>query len=393
MPYLTSRLQGFGNTIFARMSALAVETGSLNLGQGFPDWEPPPVVTGAAVAAIGDGYNQYPPLTGVPALREAIARHQERFWGLRFDPASEVLVTAGATEAIAGALLGLCETGDEVIAFDPSYDSYAAGIAMAGASLKPVALRPDPDTGRFAFDPDELRAAFGARTRMILVNTPHNPTGTVLNRDELALIAELCQTHNVTAVTDEVYEHMVFDDAEHLPLAGFPGMADRTLTVSSGGKTFSCTGWKVGWVCGRAPLIAPVLTAKQFLTFVNGGPFQPAIAAGLDQSDAFYTDLAGRFTAKRDRLSERLDAAGFRVLPAEGTYFVCVDVRPLGFDDGVELALALPERAGVVAVPVSVFSTDPARCAHLLRFCFAKSDGVLDEAGDRLVRAFGRSTG
>ncbi|MFV0259523.1 MAG: pyridoxal phosphate-dependent aminotransferase [Acidimicrobiales bacterium] len=393
VPYLTSRLQGFGSTIFARMSALAVETGSLNLGQGFPDWEPPPVVTDAAVAAINGGHNQYPPLLGIPALREAVARHQERFWGLRFDPAAEVLVTAGATEAIAAALLGLCETGDEVIAFDPSYDSYAAGIAMAGAVLRPVALRPDPESGRFGFDPDELRAAFGARTRLILLNTPHNPTGKVFDRDELGLIAELCRAHDVLAVTDEVYEHMVFGTGAHLPLAGFPGMAERTLTISSGGKTFSCTGWKVGWVCGPASLILPVLTAKQFLTFVNGGPFQPAIAAGLDQPDRFYTDLTDDLAAKRDRLTRYLDTAGFRVLPAEGTYFVCVDVRPLGFDDGVELALALPERAGVVAVPVSVFSQDPAGCAHLLRFCFAKSDEVLDEAGQRLVRAFAGSPG
>ncbi len=304
-PHLASRLQGFGTTIFAQMSALALETGALNLGQGFPDSDGPSEVSDAAIDAIRHGNNQYPPVIGTPELRTAVAEHQQRFWGLAFDPATEVLATAGATEAIAAALMALCETGDDVIVFDPTYDSYAAGIAMAGAVIRPVLLhQPDDEHDDFWFDPDALRRAFTARTRVILVNTPHNPTGKVFDEDELALIAELCVEHDVLAITDEVYEHLVFDGLEHRCLASFDGMRDRTLTVSSGGKTFSFTGWKVGWVCGNAELVTAVRTAKQFLTFVNGAPFQPAIAAGLRLPDAYFDDFVSTHQAKRDRLSD-----------------------------------------------------------------------------------------
>ena len=393
VPYLTSRLQGFGTTIFAEMSALAVKTGALNLGQGFPDTNGPPEVTEAAVAAIREGQNQYPPGPGVLELREAVAEHQARFWGLTFEPTDEVLVTAGATEALAAALIGLCEIGDEVVVFDPTYDSYAAGIAMAGARLRGVLLRPPapdatPGTG-FWFDPEELRRAFNPKTRLILVNTPHNPTGKVFTDDELALIAELCVEHDVLAVTDEVYEHLTFDGRRHRPLASFDGMADRTLTISSGGKTFSCTGWKIGWACGRPALVNAVKTAKQFLTFVNGAPFQPAIAAGLRLGDDYFARYSTDLQAKRDLLNEHLTAAGFTVLPTEGTFFTTVDIAAVGAADCIEFCLALPERAGVVAVPSAVFYQDPENGRTLVRFCFAKTDELLHNAGERLVDAFG----
>ncbi|MEM9132607.1 MAG: pyridoxal phosphate-dependent aminotransferase [Actinomycetota bacterium] len=392
-PHLTTRLQGFGTTIFAEMSALAVRTGALNLGQGFPDTDGPPAVLDAAVAAIRSGHNQYPPGPGLPDLRAAVAEHQKRFWGLSFDPDTEVLITAGATEALAAALIGLSEIGDEIVVFDPTYDSYAAGIAMAGARMRGVLLRPPAAdaTGadnRYSFDPDELRAAFNPKTRLILLNTPHNPTGKVFTADELELIAELCQEHDVLAVTDEVYEHLVFDGGEHRPLAAVPGMADRTLTISSGGKTFSCTGWKIGWVCGPPELVAAVRTTKQYLTFVNGGPFQPAIATGLRLGDDYFTRYTADLQAKRDLLNRHLDAAGFTILPTEGTFFTTVDVTSVGATDSVEFCLSLPETAGVVAVPSAVFYQDRANGRHLARFCFAKTDDLLDRAGERLVEAF-----
>src|SRR2546429_3151174 len=276
---LVARMQPFGTTIFAEMSALAVRTGSVNLGQGFPDTDGPTEMLDAAVAALRGGRNQYPPGPGIPELRAAIGAHQREFWSLDYDPDTEVLVTAGATEAIAAAILALCEPGDEVVCFEPYYDSYAASIALAHAVRRPVTLRPGPD-GRYGFDPDQLRAAFGGRTKLVLLNSPHNPTGKVFTRDELALIAALCVEHGAYAVTDEVYEHLVFD-GEHRPLAGFPGMRERTVQISSAGKTFSCTGWKVGWACGPAPLVSAVLRVKQFLTFVNAGPLQPAVAHAL----------------------------------------------------------------------------------------------------------------
>ncbi len=393
-PHIAARLQGFGTTIFAEMSALATATGALNLGQGFPDTDGPPEVLRAAIAAIEAGVNQYPPVMGQPDLRLAIAEHQRRFWGIDVDPDREIVVTAGATEAIAAALLALCETGDDVVVFDPTYDSYAAGIAMAGARIRPVPLRPPDDVHEsFWFEPDELRRAFSPRTRLVLLNTPHNPTGKVFGADELTLIAELCVEHDVVAVADEVYEHLVFDGHVHRPLATFPGMRERTLTVSSGGKSFSFTGWKVGWACGPADLVAAVRTAKQFLTFVNAAPFQPAIAAGLRLPDRYFADFADRHRSKRDRLAADLATAGFDVFPTEGTYFLTADVGPLGHADGVEFCLALPGRAGVVAIPSAVFYQEPWRrpARHgtsLVRFCFAKDDKVLDEAGARLREAF-----
>ena len=391
-PYLSSRLQGFGTTIFAEMSALAARTGALNLGQGFPDTDGPTEVSEAAIAAIRGGQNQYPPGPGVEDLRRAVAEHQERFWGLTFNPASEVLITAGATEALAAALLGLCETGDEVVVFDPLYDSYGAGIALAGAKARPVLLAPDGH-GRFGFDPDELRRAFTPKTRLILLNSPHNPTGKVFTAEELGLVAELCQEHDVLAVTDEVYEHLVFDGHRHRPLATWPGMAERTLTVSSGGKTFSFTGWKIGWACGPADLVAAVRTAKQFLTFVNGAPFQPAIATGLRLGDDYFTRFATDLQAKRDLLGGYLARAGFDVYQPEGTYFTTVDISPVvragdPAADSVSFCLALPERAGVVAVPSAVFYTDSRHGRTLIRFCFAKNDAMLHDAGQRLVAAF-----
>ena len=379
VPYLTSRLQGFGTTIFAEMSALAVETGSINLGQGFPDTDGPPEVLDAAVAAIRAGHNQYPPGPGIPELRTAISAHQRHWYGLDYDADTEVLVTAGATEAIAAALLSLCEPGDEVVTFEPYYDSYAACIAMAGATRRVVQLQP-PD---YSFAVDALAAAVSPRTRLVLLNSPHNPTGKVFSRAELEAIAALCLEHDLLAVTDEVYEHLVFD-GEHMPLATLPGMRDRTVTISSGGKTFSCTGWKVGWVCAPEPLVTAVRTAKQFLTYVNAGPFQYGIAAGLALPDATFHALATDLREKRDRLSRGLADAGLDVFPSHGTYFVTTDIRPLGEEDGLAFCRALPERCGVVAVPNVVFYDDRAAGLPLVRFAFCKRLDVIDEAVARL---------
>jgi N-succinyldiaminopimelate aminotransferase len=379
LPFLNSRLQGFGTTIFAEMSALAVRTGSINLGQGFPDTDGPAEVAEAAIAAIRAGHNQYPPGPGIPELRAAIAHHQKRFWDLDVDPDGEVLVTAGATEALAAAMLALCEVGDEVIALEPTYDSYTAAAAMAGAQVRPVTLHP-PD---YALDLDALAAAVTPRTRLVLVNSPHNPTGTVLDDRELAAIARLCVDHDLLAVTDEVYEHIVFEGT-HRPLASFPGMAERTLTVSSAGKTFSFTGWKVGWACGPAPLVDAVRTAKQFLTYVNGAPFQHAVVVGLGLGDDYFDGLRADLQAKRDLLGAGLTAAGLDVFPPGGTYFVTADIRPLGEDDGVAFCRSLPERCGVVAVPNAVFYADPVRGRHLVRFTFCKRLEILAEAAERL---------
>ncbi|MFF4980735.1 pyridoxal phosphate-dependent aminotransferase [Streptomyces sp. NPDC001046] len=388
-PLLNRRLADFGTTIFAEMSALALSTGAINLGQGFPDTDGPEEVREAAVRALRDGRgNQYPPGPGVPELRTAIAAHQQRRYGLSLDPDTEVLVTAGATEAIAAALLALVEPGDEVVALEPYYDSYAACIAMAGGRRVPVTLRADTEEGRFRLDLDELRAAVTDRTRLLLVNTPHNPTGTVLTRAELAAIAELAVERDLLVVTDEVYEHLVFDDAEHVPLATFPGMRERTVTISSSGKTYSFTGWKVGWLTAAPELVTAVRSAKQYLTYVSAGPFQYAIAEALSLPEAYFTDFRADMLAKRDLLAAGLEEAGFRVFRPSGTYFVTTDIRPLGESDGFAFCRALPERAGVVAIPNAVFYDHREEGAPFVRFAFCKRTAVLEEAAKRLGAAF-----
>lgn len=382
-PLRNRRLAEFGTTIFAEMSALALHTGSINLGQGFPDTDGPEEVREAAVRALRDGRgNQYPPGPGVPELRTAIAAHQQRRYGLSYDPDTEVLVTAGATEAIAAALLALVEPGDEVIAFEPYYDSYAACIAMAGGTRVPVTLR--PGGGRFRLDLDELRAAVTDRTRLLLINTPHNPTGTVLTREELAAIAELAVERDLLVVTDEVYEHLVFDDAEHLPLATFPGMRERTVSIGSAGKTFSFTGWKVGWLTSTPALVTAVRSAKQYLTYVASGPFQYAVAEALALPDSYFAAFRDDMLVKRNLLAAGLAEAGFEVFEPAGTYFITTDIRPLGETDGFAFCRALPERAGVVAIPNAVFYDHREAGAPFVRFAFCKRTEVLQEAVKRL---------
>lgn len=384
-PLLNRRLAEFGTTIFAEMSALALSTGAINLGQGFPDTDGPEEIREAAVRALRDGRgNQYPPGPGVPELRTAVTAHQQRRYGLSYDPDTEVLVTAGATEAIAAALLALVEPGDEVIAFEPYYDSYAACIAMAGGRRVPVTLRAHEDEGRFRLDLDELRDAVTDRTRLLLINTPHNPTGTVLTREELAAIAELAVERDLLVVTDEVYEHLVFDDAEHVPLATFPGMRERTVTISSSGKTFSFTGWKVGWVTGAPELVTAVRSAKQYLTYVSAGPFQYAVAEALSLPESYFADFRADMLAKRDLLAAGLAEAGFRVFRPSGTYFITTDIRPLGESDGFTFCRGLPERAGVVAIPNAVFYDHREEGAPFVRFAFCKRTEVLQEAVKRL---------
>ena len=381
LPFLSAKLQGLGTTIFGEMSALAVATNSVNLGQGFPDTDGPREVLDAAIAAINGGQNQYPPLIGVPALREAVVEHQQRFYGMQFDPATEVLITCGASEALASILIGLLDTGDEVITFEPTYDMYAACSAMSGATIRPVTLHPPA----YAADLDEVRHAVNGRTKLILLNTPHNPTGKVFTRDELQGIADIAIEHDLIVVTDEVYEHLVFDGLQHTPIATLPGMRERTLTISSGGKTFNTTGWKVGWIVGPAALVAAARTAKQYLTYVHSGPFQPAIAAGLRLGDQFFADIATDLQGKRDRLCAGLVEAGFEVFQPKATYFVTVDIRGLRPDgDGYQFCRELPHTCGVVAIPNEVFYTDPRRGRHLVRFAFCKRLDVLDEAVSRL---------
>jgi N-succinyldiaminopimelate aminotransferase len=380
-PYLNARLQGYTSTIFSEMSELAVATGSLNLGQGFPDDDVPDAIKQAAIRAIEAGHNQYPPLNGIGELRSAIAWHQKRYNGLEFDPDAEILVTAGATEAIAACMLSLCETGDEVVMFEPYYDSYAACTAMAGGQRRVVQLRA-PD---WSFETEALENVLTDRTRLVLVNTPHNPTGKVFSRTELEIIADACRRHDLLAITDEVYEHLVYDSA-HVSLATLPGMAERTITISSAAKTFSATGWKVGWACARPKLIAAIRTAKQFLTFVNAAPFQYAIAEGLVDSDDYFVGAAQALRQKRDLFATGLEAAGFKAFPSRGTFFITTDITPLSDEDGYTFCLQLPQRCGVVAIPSAVFYDDKDAGRHFVRWMFSKRRDVLEDAVERLGR-------
>jgi N-succinyldiaminopimelate aminotransferase len=379
-PPLNRRLAGLGTTIFAEMSELAVATGSVNLGQGFPDTDGPEQIAAAAADAIRHGRgNQYPPGAGIPELRRAIVDHQRRFYDIALDPDKAVLVTAGATEAIASALLALVEPGDEVIAFEPYYDSYAACITMAGGIRVPVTLR----APGFRPDLDVLAAAITGRTRLILLNTPHNPTGAVFTREELTTIARLACEHDLLVISDEVYEHMVFT-GEHVPISTLPGMAQRTVTISSAAKTFSFTGWKIGWVTGTPELVSAVRTVKQFLTFVNGGPFQYAIAEGLMLPDEYYAGISADLAVKRDLMCDGLAAAGFEVYRPAGTYFITTDIRPFGAATGLEFCRMLPGTAGVVAIPMQVFYDDAEAGRFQVRFAFCKRNEVLTQALSRL---------
>jgi N-succinyldiaminopimelate aminotransferase len=374
---LVERMRGFGTTIFAEMSALALATESINLGQGFPDTDGPPEILEAAAAAIKDGHNQYPPGPGIPALRQAISAHQLRCYGLDYNADTEVLVTAGATEAIAAALLALAGPGDEVVLFEPYYDSYAACVALAGAQRRTVTIERS-GTG-WAFDPAALAAAVGPRTRVLVLNTPHNPTGLVFGPDELRAIADIVLRYDdLIVVSDEVYEHLIFDGRRHLPIATLPEMRERTVTISSAGKTFSVTGWKIGWACAPPHLIAALRTVKQFLTYVNGAPFQPAVAEVLGAAETLAP--AASLQAQRDLLCDGLAALGYDVITPQATYFATVDVGR----DAVEFCRDLPHRHGVVAIPSSVFY-DSAAGDHYVRFAFCKRPEVLTAALERLA--------
>jgi N-succinyldiaminopimelate aminotransferase len=378
-PRLAQRLHGIPPTIFTQMSALAVRTQAVNLGQGFPDVDGPPAVIAEAVRALESGQNQYAPGPGVPALRQAVARHQQRHYGIGLDPDTEVVVTTGATEGIAAALLGLVDPGDEVVVLEPYYDSYTAMIQMAGGVRRPVTLRA-PD---FRIDLDELRAAINERTRFVLLNSPHNPTGTVLTRTELQAVADLAVEHDLVVITDEVYEHLTYD-VEHVPLSTLPGMAERTLTLSSAGKSYSFTGWKVGWATGPRELVQAVLAAKQWLTFTSGSPLQPAVAHALDDEPDFPTRLAADLHERRDLLCAGLAGIGLEVHAPAGTYFATTDISALGWSDGLAFCLALPERAGVVAIPSQVFYDDLAAGQQLVRWAFCKQPEVIEEGLRRL---------
>jgi N-succinyldiaminopimelate aminotransferase len=366
-------------TIFTLMSALAQRHGAVNLGQGFPDESGPAHVIEAAVAAMREGHNQYPPLAGIPELRHAIAAHQRHWYDLAPDPDEGVTVTAGATEALTAAILALIDPGDEVIALEPSYDSYKAAVTMAGGTLVPVRL----EAPGWRLDKERLAAAVTERTKLLLINSPHNPTGAVLHRDELEAIAALAVRHDLLVVTDEVYEHLVFDGREHLPLASLPGMWDRTVTIGSAGKTFSVTGWKIGWATGPADLIARVKDVKQWLSFASGTPFQFGIAEALASGEGFYRDYVAGYQERRDLMTAGLKGIGFDVYEPEGTYFVTTSVAPFGYEDGMAFCLELPERCGVVAVPTQVFYLDQAPRPEV-RFAFCKRLEVIEEGLERL---------
>lgn len=386
-PATVERLQPYAVNVFAAMSALAARLDAVNLGQGFPDEDGPPAMLAAAQKAIAEGVNQYPPGAGIAPLREAIAAQRKRRYGMDFDPENEVLVTVGASEAIAAAVLGLVEPGSDVLLIEPAFDTYAPVIAMAGSNRVTVSLVPD---GRgFALDIDALRAALTPRTRAMIVNSPHNPTGMVLSDRDLRALAEFAVEADLLVISDEVYEHLVYDDTRHLPLATYPGMADRTVTISSAAKMFNCTGWKIGWACGTPELIAGVRAAKQYLSYVGGAPFQPAVAYALNHEDAWVAGLRDSLAAKRDKLAAALTKLGFEVHDSAGTYFLCADPRPLGFSDSTSFCAELPARAGVAAIPMSAFC-DPATehagaWKHLVRFAFCKRDETLDEAIRRLA--------
>ncbi|MDI2034010.1 putative N-succinyldiaminopimelate aminotransferase DapC [Paenarthrobacter nitroguajacolicus] len=371
-----------GVTIFEEMTTLAVSTGAINLGQGFPDEDGPAEIKAAAQAAIAAGANQYAPGKGVAALREAVSAHQQRFYGLAPDPENEVLVTTGATEAIAAALLAFVQPGDEVLTFEPFYDSYGAVIGLAGAThVTAPLLAPD-----FMPDLATLEESFSSRTKIVLLNNPHNPTGAVFPESVLSRIVELAAKYGAIILSDEVYEHLTFG-VPHIPVTTLPGAAERTITISSAGKTFSFTGWKIGWLSGPADLVASVRTVKQFLTYSSGTPFQGAIAVGLGLPDQFYTGIAETLRHKRDILAEGLRAAGFSVYNPSGTYFINVDTSPLGIRDSVDLARRLPGLVGVAAIPVPVFchADGAERTRSLLRFAFCKKVDVLEEAAGRLA--------
>ena len=378
-PFIKDSMREFGETIFAEMSALAVKTGAINLGQGFPDTDGPQEIAELAITAIRDGHNQYPPGLGIKKLRDAISHHQMRFYGLEFDPETEVLVTAGATEAIAASLLAICEQGDEIITFEPYYDSYAASIALAGGVRRVVTL----NTPEYTFSIDDLEKLINGKTKAILLNSPHNPTGKVFTHNELSQIANLCIEHDLVAICDEVYEHLVFE-GEHIPLIQYPGMRDRTIQISSAGKTFSFTGWKIGWVCAQPALLDTVRTAKQFLTYVNGAPFQHAIAEALNLSDHYFDNFLEDMRVKRDCLSQGLEKAGLTTFTPQGTYFVTADIEKLGYEDGKQFCLDLPVQCGVVAVPNVVFYDNKDLGSTLIRFAFCKKLDVLEEAVERL---------
>jgi len=383
-PRAASRVRGFGTSVFTEMSRLAQEAGAVNLGQGFPDFPGPTFVKAAAAAAIAADQNQYAPSHGTPRLRAAIAADWERRWTRAVDPEAEVTVTSGATEAIFAALQAFLGPGDQVVVFEPFYDSYLPSATLAGATLRHVTLRP-PD---WHFEQGELAAAVGPRTRLLLLNTPHNPTGKVFTRPELDQIAALCRERDLVAVTDEVYDRILFDGAEHLPLATLPGMWERTLTVNSTGKSFSLTGWKVGYVVGPAPLSAALRAVHQFVTFATATPFQEAMATALEEAPArgYYTELAADYTQRRDRLRSILEASGLSTLPIGGSYFLTADVSAFGFADDVAFCRWLTTEIGVAAVPPSAFYLDPARAPLLARFCFAKRQETLDAAAERLAR-------
>ena len=378
-PFIKDSMREFGETIFAEMSALAVKTGAINLGQGFPDTDGPREIAELAIAAIRDGHNQYPPGLGIKKLRDAISHHQMRFYGLEFDSETEVLVTAGATEAIAASLLAICEQGDEIITFEPYYDSYAASIALAGGVRRVITL----NTPDYSFSIDDLEKLITAKTKAILLNSPHNPTGKVFTHNELSHIANLCIEHDLVAICDEVYEHLVFE-GQHIPLIQYPGMRDRTIQISSAGKTFSFTGWKIGWVCAQPALLDTVRTAKQFLTYVNGAPFQHAIAEALNLPDHYFDNFLEDMKVKRDCLSRGLEKAGLTTFTPQGTYFVTADIENLGYEDGKQFCLDLPVQCGVVAVPNVVFYDNKDLGSTLIRFAFCKRLDVLEEAVERL---------